>query len=36
MLTKQVPKVDVYTASTMSGATDRSDPQGNTAFISNT
>lgn len=36
LLTKQLPKVEVYTASTMSGATDSSDPQGNTAFTSNT
>lgn len=36
LLTRQLPKVDVYTASLMSGATDSSDPQGHTAFTSNT
>jgi conjugative coupling factor TraD (SXT/TOL subfamily) len=36
LLTKQLPKVDVYTTSVMSGATDSSDPHSNTAFTSNT
>lgn len=36
LLTRQLPKVDVYTASVVSGATDSSDPKGNTAFTSNT
>jgi hypothetical protein len=36
LLTKQLPKVEVYTACLMSGATDSSDPRGNTAFTSNT
>lgn len=36
LLTRQLPKVEVYTTSIMSGATDTSDPQGNTAFTSNT
>jgi len=36
LLTKQLPKVEVYTTSIVSGATDTSDPQGHTAFTSNT
>ncbi|CAJ4803128.1 conjugative coupling factor TraD, PFGI-1 class [Burkholderia pseudomallei] len=36
LLTRQLPKVDVYTASIVSGATDSSDPKGKTAFTSNT
>jgi conjugative coupling factor TraD (TOL family) len=36
LLTKQLPKVEIFTTATMSGATDSSDPQGNTAFTSNT
>jgi conjugative coupling factor TraD (TOL family) len=36
LLTKQLPKVDVYATSVMSAATDSSDPHGNTAFTSNT
>ncbi|CAJ3177888.1 conjugative coupling factor TraD, PFGI-1 class [Burkholderia pseudomallei] len=36
LLTRQLPKVDVYTASVVSGATDSSDPKGKTAFTSNT
>ncbi|MEK1834869.1 MAG: TraM recognition domain-containing protein, partial [Pseudomonas sp.] len=36
LLTKQLPQVDVYSTSVMSAATDSSDPQGNTAFTSNT
>jgi hypothetical protein len=36
LLTKQLPNVDVYAASIMSAATDSSDPNGNTAFTSNT
>lgn len=36
LLTKQLPKVDVYTTSVMSGATDSSDPHSSTAFTSNT
>ena len=36
LLTRQLPKVEVYTTSLMSGATDSSDPQGQTAFTSNT
>lgn len=36
LLTKQLPKVEVYTTSVVSGATDTSDPQGQTAFTSNT
>jgi conjugative coupling factor TraD (TOL family) len=36
LLTKQLPKVEIYTTATMSGATDSSDPQGNTTFTSNT
>jgi conjugative coupling factor TraD (TOL family) len=36
LLTCQIPKVEVYTTSIISGATDSSDPRGNTAFTSNT
>ncbi len=36
LLTKQLPKVEVYATSLMSGATDSSDPHGNTDFTSNT
>ncbi len=36
LLTKQLPKVDVYSTSLTSGATDSSDPKRNTAFTSNT
>jgi conjugative coupling factor TraD (TOL family) len=36
LLTQQLPKVDVYSTSVMSAATDSSDPQGRTAFTSNT
>jgi conjugative coupling factor TraD (TOL family) len=36
LLTLQLPKVEVYTTSIVSGATDTSDPQGHTAFTSNT
>lgn len=36
LLTKQLPKVEVYATSLASGATDSSDPQGRTAFTSNT
>ncbi|WP_416391773.1 type IV conjugative transfer system coupling protein TraD [Alloalcanivorax xenomutans] len=36
LLAKQLPKVEVYTTSIVSGATDTSDPQGHTAFTSNT
>ncbi|PMV22640.1 MULTISPECIES: type IV conjugative transfer system coupling protein TraD [unclassified Pseudomonas] len=36
LLTKQLPKVDVYNAQVMSGTTDSSDPHGQTAFTSNT
>jgi conjugative coupling factor TraD (TOL family) len=36
LLTKQLPKVEVYATSLVSGATDSSDPQGKTAFTSNT
>lgn len=36
LLTKQLPKVEVYATSLASGATDSSDPHGNTAFTSNT
>ena len=36
LLTRQLPKVEVYTTSIVSGATDTSDPQGHTAFTSNT
>lgn len=36
LLTRQLPKVEVYAATVTSGATDSSDPSGNTAFTSNT
>lgn len=36
LLTKQLPTVDVYSTSVVSGATDSSDPRGATAFTSNT
>ncbi|WP_116818552.1 type IV conjugative transfer system coupling protein TraD [Pseudomonas savastanoi] len=36
LLTNQLPKVDVYTTTLVSGATDTSDPDSNTAFTSNT
>lgn len=36
LLTKQLPKVEVYSSLLMSGATDSSDPTGNTSFTSNT
>ena len=36
LLTRQLPNVEVATASLMSGATDSSDPSGPTAFVSNT
>jgi hypothetical protein len=36
LLTRQIPQVEVYTTAIMSGATDVSDPRGNTAFTSNT
>jgi hypothetical protein len=36
LLTKQLPKVDVYATQVMSGATDSSDPQSHTTFISST
>jgi conjugative coupling factor TraD (TOL family) len=36
LLTKQIPPVEVFTTALMSGATDTSDPHGNTAFTSNT
>jgi conjugative coupling factor TraD (TOL family) len=36
LLTQQLPKVEVHTTSLVSGATDTSDPSGNTAFTSNT
>ncbi|UXS01866.1 type IV conjugative transfer system coupling protein TraD [Agrobacterium tumefaciens] len=36
LLTKQLPKVEVYTTSLMSGATDSSDIRGQTDFTSNT
>ncbi len=36
LLTKQLPKVEVYATSLASGATDSSDPHGNTAFTSST
>jgi conjugative coupling factor TraD (SXT/TOL subfamily) len=35
LLTKQLPEVEVYTTSIVSGATDSSDPQGQSAFTSN-
>ncbi|SAM32937.1 type IV conjugative transfer system coupling protein TraD [Pseudomonas sp. 1 R 17] len=36
LLTKQLPKVEVYSTTLVSGATDSSDPSGNTDFTSNT
>lgn len=36
LLTNQLPKVEVYTSTIISGATDTSDPQGQSAFTSNT
>jgi len=36
LLTHQLPKVEVYASTLVSGATDSSDPQGRTAFTSNT
>jgi hypothetical protein len=36
LLTRQLPQVEVYTSTLVSGATDSSDPQGRTAFTSNT
>ena len=36
LLTKQLPKVDVYTTTLISGATDSSDPSAKTDFTSNT
>ncbi|NWA05403.1 type IV conjugative transfer system coupling protein TraD [Pseudomonas gingeri] len=36
LLTKQLPKVDVYSTTLVSGATDSSDPSGGTDFTSNT
>jgi len=36
LLTKQLPKVEVYAASRFSGATDSSDPHGKSAFTSTT
>lgn len=36
LLTKQLPKVEVYATSLMSGATDSSDPRASTDFTSNT
>jgi hypothetical protein len=36
LLTNQIPQVEVYTTSIVSGATDGSDPRGHTAFTSNT
>ncbi len=36
LLTRQLPKVEVFATSVTSGATDSSDPTGNTAFTSNT
>lgn len=36
LLTNQLPKVEVYTSTIISGATDTSDPQGTSAFTSNT
>jgi conjugative coupling factor TraD (TOL family) len=36
LLTKQLPTVEVLTTALVSGATDASDPRGNTAFTSNT
>lgn len=36
LLTRQLPKVDIYATSLASGATDSSDPHGDTAFVSST
>ncbi|GFE79165.1 conjugative coupling factor TraD, PFGI-1 class [Steroidobacter agaridevorans] len=36
LLTQQLPKVDIYSTSLASGATDSSDPHGDTAFVSST
>src|SRR5690606_19848423 len=36
LLTRQLPKVEIYTTAVISGATDTSDPQGHTAFTSTT
>ena len=36
LLTRQLPKVEMYATSVASGATDSSDPHGNTAFTSST
>ena len=36
LLTEQLPKVDIYSTTLVSGATDASDPSGNTDFTSNT
>ena len=36
LLTNQLPKVEVYTSMIISGTTDTSDPQGTSAFTSNT
>ncbi|MFC4160717.1 type IV conjugative transfer system coupling protein TraD [Chitinimonas lacunae] len=36
LLTRQLPKVEVYATAVMSGATDSSDPHGTTAFSSST
>ncbi|NWE28086.1 type IV conjugative transfer system coupling protein TraD [Pseudomonas gingeri] len=36
LLTRQLPKVDVYSTTLVSGATDSSDPSGGTDFTSNT
>lgn len=36
LLTNQLPKVEVYTSTIISGATDTSDPQGQSDFTSNT
>ncbi|NWB98370.1 type IV conjugative transfer system coupling protein TraD [Pseudomonas gingeri] len=36
LLTQQLPKVDVYSTTLVSGATDSSDPSGSTDFTSNT
>lgn len=36
LLTNQLPKVEVYTSTIISGATDTSDPQGTSVFTSNT
>lgn len=36
LLTRQLPRVEVYASALMSGATDSSEPRGNTAFTSST